>query len=48
MVGPVWAPRSPDVHQDSPCASAAASFSIFCVSSAGITGDITEHLEVEA
>lgn len=48
MVGPIWAAGSPDVYQDSSCASATLSFSFPCVSSAGITGEIAEHLEVEA
>lgn len=36
------------MHQNGPRASAALSFSIPCVSSAGITGETNEHLEVEA
>lgn len=36
------------VHQNGPSASAALSLSIPGVSSEGVTGEITEHLEMEA
>lgn len=44
MIGPFWAAGSPD----GPCASVTPGFSVLSVSSAGITGEVTEHPEVEA